>query len=141
MRNRMLRAGLTVAAVIVLCVVVSVAVAQRDGQRGGGARGMMGSMMYLERSWTAVSFQLECTGEQLAQLRPTYRNTLNARDAALKQAMASQDREAMMKAMTDAKTRLQTKLKSVLSDAQWTKLEQLMTVRTGGRRGGQGGGR
>ena len=135
----MLPAGLTVAAVIVLCVVVSVAVAQRDGQRGGGARGMMGSMMYLERSWTAVSFQLDCTTEQLAQLRPTYRNTLSARDAALKEAMASQDREGTMKAITEATTRLETKLKSVLSDAQWAKLDELMTMRTARRRGGQGG--
>lgn len=140
MRNRMVSAGLTVAAVIVLCVVASAAFAQRGGERGGGQPGMNISMMYLERSWTAVSFQLDCSSEQVGQLRPTYRNTLSARDAALKQAAASQDREAMMKAMTDAKTRLETKLKSVLSDAQWKKLEQLMTMRTGGRRGGQGGG-
>jgi hypothetical protein len=142
MRNRVFPAGLIVAAVIVLCVVVSVAVAQgggqRDGRRGGGQDGMMGSMMYLERSWTAVSFQLDCTGEQLTQLRPTYRNTLNARDAALKQAREKQDREAMAKAMTEAKTRLDTKLKSVLSDAQWTKLGQLMTPRTSTRGGRQG---
>ena len=140
MRNRMVSAGLTVAAVIVLCVVASAVFAQRGGERGGGQRGTMGSMTYLERSWTAVSFQLNCTSEQVEQLRPTYRNTLSARDAALKQAAASQDREAMMKAMTDAKTRLETKLKSVLSDAQWTKLEELMTMRLGGRRGGQGRG-
>ncbi len=136
MRNRMVSAGLTVAAVIVLCVVASAAFAQR----GGGQRGTMRSMIYLERSWTGGAFQLNCSRDQVGQVRPTYRNTLKARDAALKQAAASQDREAMMKAMTDAKTRLETKLKSVLSDAQWKKLEQLMTMRTGGRRGGQGGG-
>lgn len=52
---------------------------------------MMGAMMYLERTWTAVSFQLDCTSAQLEQLRPTYRNTLNARDAAMKTPVESQD--------------------------------------------------
>ncbi len=112
-------------------LIVSEALAQggRSGPQGaqsGELREMMGSVMYLERSWTAVSFQLDCTGAQLEQLRPTYRNTLSARDAALKQAMANGDREAAAKAMVASKTRLETKLKSVLSDAQWNKLQQLM---------------
>jgi hypothetical protein len=94
--------------------------------------------MYLERTWTAVSFQLDCTSTQLEQLRPTYRNSLNARNAALKAAGEAQDWQAMGKAMQDCKTRLDAKLKTVLSDSQWQKLQQLMQPHMGAMRPGGG---
>jgi Spy/CpxP family protein refolding chaperone len=146
-------AGATALVVALVLVAASVPAFSQPGQGGqGGARrpggeggrGMMGTMMYLERTWTAVSFQLDCTGEQLASLRPTYRNTLAARDAAVKAAAQAQDWQAMGKAMQDSKTRLDAKLKEVLSNAQWQKLQQLMQPRMGGMRpggGAPGGGR
>lgn len=114
---------------------------QRRGGMGGG--GMM-NFIYLERTWTVVCFQVDVTSEQYTALKPTYRNALSARDAAVKKAMEAQDWQAMGKAMTDCKTRLETKLKEVLSTAQMTKLNELVTPRmprpSGGRRPGGGGG-
>jgi hypothetical protein len=127
--------------VTLLAIAVGPAFAQTGGaggQGGGERRGMMGAMMYLERTWTAVSFQLECTSAQLEQLRPTYRNTLSARDAAVKAAVEAQDWQGIGKAMQDSKTRLDAKLKAVLSNAQWQKLQQLMQPRMGGMRRGGG---
>jgi len=138
-RKAVFGAAMALIAAAILPMVIVPALSQAPGGgpgagRGPGGRGMMGTMMYLERTWTAVSFQLDCTGTQLEQLRPTYRNTLSARDAALKQAAEAQDWEAMGKAMEDSKTRLEAKLKAVLSSAQWTKLQQLMQPRMGGMR-------
>ncbi len=99
---------------------------------------MMGDMMYLERSWTAVSFKLDCTPEQTAALKPTYRNALNDRDAKMKVAMEAQNWEGMGTAITECKTRIEAKLKEVLSDAQMTKLTESMVRR--GRPGGGGRG-
>ncbi len=142
-----MRKGAKLATISVLVVVTLLAItlipalAQRDGggrpgggPGGQGGRGMMGAMMYLERTWTAVSFQLNCSSAQLEELRPTYRNTLSARDAAVKAAAEAQDWQAIGKAMQDSKTRLDAKLKTVLSDAQWQKLQQLMQPRMGGMR-------
>ena len=115
------------------------------GQRRGGMGGGMMNFIYLERTWTIVCFQVDVTGEQYTALKPTYRNALSARDAAIKAAMEAQDWAAMGKAMEDCKTRLETKLKEVLSSTQMTKLNGLlmpqMPRRGGGGRGGGGGGR
>ncbi len=106
------------------------------GQRPGFDPRAAGSFMYLERSWTAVSFQLNCTAQQLGALKPTYANTLAAREAAVKQAMAAKSWQAAEKASLDCKTRLETKLKQVLTSQQWTKLQQLMQPRMPGHRTG-----
>ncbi|MFQ6131981.1 MAG: hypothetical protein ACE5R4_08100 [Armatimonadota bacterium] len=136
----MLKKAVLCIGVVSLAVAAAVVLAQQPpgGRRpGGGGRGMMGDMMYLERTWTAVSFQLDCTSEQLASLRPTYRNALNARNAALAKAREAGDFEAMGKAIRDCKTRLEAKLKEVLSTQQMTKLQQLMQPpRRPGRPGG-----
>ncbi len=75
--------------VLVAVGLVAATITSSIGQRQG--TGTRGDMMYLERTWTAVSFQLDCTSEQLAQLRPTYRRALRARDSSVKQAMQAQD--------------------------------------------------
>jgi Spy/CpxP family protein refolding chaperone len=117
----------------------------RGGPGGGGGRGrgMMGTMLYLERSWTAVSFQLGCTAQQQAALRPTYLAALQARDAAIKKARDANDMQAIGTAFEKCKTTLDAKLKKTLSAAQWKKLETMMQPRTGqggGRPGGAPGG-
>jgi len=138
MRHNALGVGL---AAVVLCVTAALVVAQApSGNRPPGAgRGMMGGFLYLERSWTAVSFQLDCTSTQLATLKPTYANALAARDAAVKKAMGAKDWPGAGKAMQDCKTRLDAKLKQVLTSQQWTKLQQLTQPPTGGMRPGGGG--
>ncbi len=92
--------------------------------------------MYLERTWTAVSFQLDCTSEQLAELRPTYRTALQQRDSSVKQAMQAQDWEALRAVLTQCKQTLDAKLQQVLSEEQWNKLQSLMQARMAGLRGG-----
>ncbi len=146
MTRRLVFGGLMTLAVVALVVGTSFAQGQqgqrpaRPGVRGGG----MGDMMYLERAWTACSFQLDCTAEQLEALRPTFRNALNERNQALAQAMQNRDFQAMRTAIQNCKTRLQTKLQDVLTDDQWVKLDGIMTrpmMGMGGPRpGGAGGG-
>jgi hypothetical protein len=98
------------------------------GGRGGGRGGPGGPMggMYLERTWTAVSFQLECTAEQKDALSPTYAAALKTRDAAVLKAHEEQDMEAVQAAMKACKTTLDAKLKEVLTADQLTALQKLM---------------
>ena len=142
MSRKTMFAGLVTLVVVTLVVVmVASAFAQQQGGRGRG-RGMMGDMMYLERTWTAVSFQLECTPEQIAELQPIYAVTLQTRNDALKAAMEAQDREAMTTAIADCKLFLSASLQEKLTEEQWAQLEELMSVSVMGRPGGggQGGG-
>ena len=127
--------------VVVLAMTVSLAFGQKgSGKRGAGQRGpgAMGGMMYLERTWTAVSFQLSCTSQQLEKLRPTYRTALKTRNAALKKAMEARDWKAVGTAMQKCKSTLDAKLKAVLSSQQWQKLQAQMKPRMGGMRRGGG---
>lgn len=139
MSRKTMFAGLITFAVIALVVAMVASALAQQGPAGPGRRGgMMGDMMYLERTWTAVSFQLECTGEQL---RPTYATALQTRNDALQAAREAQDREAVSAAIADCKSTLSAKLQEVLTEEQWTELEELMSVGMGGmRRGGTGEG-
>jgi len=124
-----LRVVAGLAALAIIAATMTWAIAQGgapQGQRPAFDPKMAASFMYLERSWTAVSFQLNCTAQQLASLKPTYANALTARDAAVKQAITAKNWQAAGKASVDCMTRLQTKLKQVLSSQQWTKLDQLL---------------
>ena len=104
----------------------------------------MGAMMYLERAWTAVSFQLGCTHEQIELLHPTFAAELKTRNDAIKKAMETQDMESMRAAITTCQSALEAKLAEVLTEEQLTALNELMSAQTmmGGRggRGGPGGG-
>ena len=151
MNRKKIFAGVVISAVVaVIAAMVIPALVQQGpgpggpGGRGGRMRGMMGNMMYLERTWTAVSFQLDCTSEQLQLLRPTYRAALQTRNAKVKAAREAQDWQAIATAMTNCKSVLDAKLKDVLSTQQWSKLQTLVAPPTGGLGGGrfrQGGGR
>ncbi|MEN6305679.1 MAG: hypothetical protein ABFD96_23345 [Armatimonadia bacterium] len=126
-------AGMVVAAAL---VVAALAFAQGGGfggsppaGRGGGRQGGpgdMGAMTYLEKSWTAVSFQLDCTLEQQEALKPVYAAELQTRNQALEKALGSRDFTAMQKALETCKTNLNTKLKEALTDDQWQKLTRLL---------------
>lgn len=121
----------------VLCLVLALAIVATacaqggfggppGGGRPGGPPGDMGALTYLEKSWTAVCFQLSCTDEQQAALRDTYASELKTRDTAIAQARKSRDMTAMMKACETTKTNLKAKLTEVLTDEQQATLEQLM---------------
>ena len=101
------------------------------GAGGSRGRGMMGTMLYLERSWTAVSFQLGCTAQQQAALRPTYLAALQARDAAVKKARDANNMQAIGPAFQKCKDTLDAKLKKTLSATQLKKLQTLMQPPTG----------
>ncbi len=146
------RSKLVTALVIVACTFALVATAAAQGQGGpraggppaGGPEGRggggAGAIMYLERAWTAVSFQLGATPEQIEALAPTFASELKTRNEGLKRAMEAQDWQAAMLAVTTCQTALQDKLGEVLTPEQWTTLEELMSVQMmGGVRGGGGG--
>jgi hypothetical protein len=132
-------------AVVAVVLLASAAFVVAQAPPAGGQRPqidpkVMASFMYLERTWTAVSFQLGCTSQQIASLKPTYQNALVARDAAVKKAMAAQNWQAAGKASVDCMTRLQAKLKQVLSSSQVAKLQQLLAP-PAGMRGPSGAGK
>lgn len=118
---------------------------QRGGQQVDRAqRGMMGDMLYLERSWTAVSFQLDCTDEQIAKLQPIYKQALQTRVAAIQAAMQARNMEGYQQAIANCKETLELALMEVLNDDQWTELQELMAQGGGmgrgpGAPGGPGG--
>lgn len=147
MSRRVMWVGTAVVAVALIVAGLTVAFGQqgqgrRGGRQGAGQWGMRGDMMYLERTWTAVSFQLECTSEQLEQLRPTYRQQLQLRNEGIQAAMEAQDFQGVREAMVNCRSALEEKLQEVLSDQQWTKLQELLsTGMFGGRGGPRGGGR
>lgn len=144
MSRRTQTVGLAVVGAVVLVVILAAtAGAQGPGGQGGppgGGRGgnVMGAMMYLERAWTAVSFQLDCTHEQIELLHPTFAAELKTRNDAVKKAMQAQDWESMRTAITTCQSALEAKLAEVLTEAQMTTLDELMSVQMMGGRGGPG---
>ena len=138
----MRRTSITAVLVVALLSLLIAPVFAQQGGRGGdrgGRRGTMGLMMYLERTWTLCSFKLECTAEQLEQLRPTYATALDTRDEAVQAAAEAQDWEAIGTALQACKDTLDAKLAEVLSEEQNTKLQEMATQRFGGMRRGPGG--
>jgi hypothetical protein len=136
---------LIVGLVVLLATTASVWAQPPAGGGRGGNRGMMGNMMYLERAWTAVSFQLEgVTDAQEAALKPVFKQALDARVADIEAArQAGGDRQAMMQAMQAAgekcKTTLDTALQQQLTPVQWDALQKLLAPPQRGNRGGGGG--
>jgi len=147
MRSKLFVGLMAVAIVALGAAFVTDAFAQGQGGQGRQGRGMMGDMWYLERAWTAISFQIPLEAEQMAVLQPVFAEALQTRTDALTAAMQEQDREARMEAMgaaiTECKDTLSTKLSEVLTDEQWTQLDTLMSAGMGfggPRQGGGGGG-
>jgi hypothetical protein len=116
---------------VVLAVVVLAALTLIVGSVWAQRRGM-GNMIYLERAWTAVSFQLNCTDDEIAALKPTFASALDARNTAIQAArQAGGDRQTMMaaiqKAGDDCKATLDAKLNTVLTADQQAALQKLLT--------------
>ncbi len=147
MRSRLFAVLVTMAIVGLGAAFVTDVFAQGGGRRGRQGRGMMGDMWYLERAWTAISFQIQLEPEQMALLQPAFAEALQARTDALNAAAQTEDRETRMQLMVSAITQcretLSTKLSEVLTDEQLTQLDKLMSANMGfggPRRGGNQGG-
>ncbi|MGQ9730130.1 MAG: hypothetical protein ACUVX8_02565 [Candidatus Zipacnadales bacterium] len=94
MRRTRLYVTLGVLAGVGLLVTGAVAIMAQPGP-GGGGRGAVGNrprfglqLMYLDRVWSAVSFELGATDEQLLALRPTFQAAADTRRQALQEARA-----------------------------------------------------
>jgi len=135
MRSRLFAVLMIVAIVALGAAFVTDVFAQGGGRQGRQGRGMMGDMWYLERTWTAISFQIPLEPEQMALLQPVFAEALQARTDALTAAAQAEDREARMQAMGDAITQCKDTLSAALSEAltdeQWTQLDELMDAGMG----------
>jgi Spy/CpxP family protein refolding chaperone len=111
----------------VLAGLISTAVAQPGpGGRPGGraALGAPQAMMFLERTWAAVAFEIKASQEQLVQLYPAYQEAWEARKKAQQEAREKQDRTLLRNALQQIQTDLQAKLKEVLTPEQSDQLQQ-----------------
>jgi len=88
--------------------------------------GMVFDLTYLERSWTAVCFQLQCSTEQLNALLAPFDEALQTRDAAVQAAIGAQDMEAVTTALSACREAVDAALQEHLTDEQWTKCQELM---------------
>ena len=77
------------------------------------------SFTWVERSWTAVSFEVGATDDVLVALRPTYQDAYAARDAALTQAMDAGNAEILTDALKKIKADVRAELKRLLTDEQY----------------------
>lgn len=142
------------AAIGVMIFVSQVAVAQPGGAGGGGrpggggrGGGGFGAIMYVERTWSALAFEIKISNQQLEKLRPSFQAAWDKRQAAFKKAMQDQNWQALGSAMEKVQAELEAKIKQVLTKEQWAKLQkweeaqrQMMRPPRGGA-GGPGGGR
>lgn len=134
-RSTGVRVLVVVVSAAMLVTTVGAVLAQDGGGRQGrgGQRGMMGDMYYLERAWTAVSFQLDATPEQVAALTPIFREALLTRNELIQAAIEARDFQSVRTAITDCRTTLETALQEQLTDEQWAKLNELLNARLMGR--------
>lgn len=146
-RKSLLGKVLVAATVAVLIVGVCAIIAQPGpggGRRGAGRGfgGAMGLMMYLERAWGAVHFELEATDEQTTELKPIFQSAYDARKEAVEQARADQDRQVLVTALQQVQTDIDAALADVLTEeqlAEWEEVKQTGQAALGmgfGRRGG-----
>ena len=143
MNGRAFASRVVLPMVVGLLIVMAaplLAQAPQGGQGDQRRRGMQ-SMMYLERSWAAVNFDLKATKEQLAKLKPAYQAAWDARKAAMAKAREAQDWQAMGAAAAASQKQIEAKLKEVLTKEQMAQWQQSQQRRGGRPRGGgQGGG-
>lgn len=134
--------ALTVVAVISLA---SVALAQQQGgggRDGGQRRGMMGSAMFIEQSWSALCFEMDLSQVQFGKLKPTYVWAYKARESALKSARETRSFDAAAKTLATIKSTLEERIPIVLTDAQkvqWKKWQAEQAARQNRMREGAGG--
>lgn len=137
-RKSMVSKVVVVATVAVLIVGVAVIMAQPGpgggpGGRGGrGFGGAMGLMMYLERAWGALSFELDATDEQIAELKPIFQAAYDSRKEAIEKARAEQNPEGLMAALQQVQSDIDAALKDTLTEEQLAEWEQVKQAAQGG---------
>jgi Spy/CpxP family protein refolding chaperone len=112
------------------------AVARKLFAQGANApRGTLRDVMYIERSWAALTFEVKVSDDQLQKLRSA---AYAAAWAKREKALQSGDVTALGKTTASIKTDVDAKIKQVLTAAQWQQFQQWQTRR--GRLGRGGGG-
>ncbi|MCE5237339.1 hypothetical protein LLH23_02480 [bacterium] len=134
-----------IVAVLAASALAGVAFAQPPGGKGpgGGGRGMMGSMMYVEQSWTALCFEVNLSAAQIAKLKPSYAWAYKTRNTALKTAREKRDFQSAAKTLDYVKSTLDARIPNVLTAAQKTAWKRWQTeqaaMHSRMRPGGAGG--
>ena len=124
---------------------------ERRDRAGGGMRGGPGGMRafnptsIIDNSWIDLTFSLEVDDETLIKARPVYQKHRDNLQKAIKEARNSEDRRALREVFGNIGSGFQADLKTVLTEEQVAKLDELaqkrreqMMNRGGGRRGGGG---
>lgn len=106
---------------------------------------MMRDMMFVERSWAALCFEINISNEQISKLKPTFVWAYQTRNNALKAAWEKHDFQAAAQTMAYVRKTLEERIPAILTAAQkkaWQKWqkeqEQIMNRMRGGGRGRQG---
>ena len=117
-------------------------------RRGGGGMRAFNPTSIIDSSWTDLTFSLKVDDETLIKARPVYQKHRDNLQKAIKEARNSEDRGALREVFGKIGSGFQTDLKTVLTEEQVAKLDELaqkrrgqMMNRSGGRRGGGGMGR
>lgn len=103
---------------------------------------MMGVMIYLERAWSAVNFELEATDEQIADLKPIFQGAWETRKEAIAKAQAERNAQVAMAALQQVQSDIDAALAETLTEeqlAEWEAFKQAAQAGMGmgfGRRGG-----
>jgi len=139
---------------LLYAVCLTIVFAQPTGGKGpagpaAGPRrgGMMRDMMFVERSWAALCFEINISNEQISKLKPTFVWAYQTRNNALKAAWEKHDFQAAAQTMAQVRKTLEERIPTVLTAAQkkaWQKWqkeqEQIMNRMRAGGRGRQGQG-
>lgn len=120
-----------------------------EGMRGGMRGGGMEATSFVDNSWVDLTFGIKVDDEVLIKSRKIYQKHRDALSKAIEEARANNDFQAMRSTMTGVRDKLNTDLKTLLTEEQFAELDKLsqqrmqrmMRNRGGGRRGGGGGGR
>lgn len=123
-----MKTGFTFALVVAVALAGG-ALAQPAGGKGpgGGGRGMMGSMMYVEQSWAALCFEVNLSATQIAKLKPSYAWAYKTRNTALKTAREKRDFQSAAKTLDYVKSTLDARIPNVLTAAQKTTWKKWQT--------------
>ncbi|MDE0400216.1 MAG: hypothetical protein OXL96_20660 [Candidatus Poribacteria bacterium] len=133
---------------------------QQRGNRQGGERANRGGMSInfvsiIENSWIDLTFSVKADDETLVKARPVYQEAHEKIAAKMKEILGSDDMRAAMREnqsyIVDTGKAFNANLKEILTEEQFTKLEQLRKKREaerqqrmnrfrGGERGRGGGG-
>lgn len=111
-------------------------------RRGGGGMRAFNPTSIIDNSWTDLTFSLKVDDDTLIKARPVYQKHRDNLQKALKEASNSEDRGSLREVFGKIGSGFQADLKTVLTEDQIAKLDELAQKRRGQmmNRGGRGGG-